>query len=236
LRPVAQGKASMLPERNIGDRVQIFNRSFYWGGLVGVILGAIIFWPLLMPPADDAKAEPVVLRFQNWIVSALYTGVFVSMPISLVTRWFTTHPTHRAILFRLAPRGILIGFVVWLWLAVFVFGGEGRKDLTFRDLALRMAVGLLVCIGVGAFLGMVASERHVTDRENEEREAALARLGGVNGHGDADEQRRALATALAEKFGPLDAEMCERIRSWDEGRVAKARRKLPDANTIDELE
>jgi hypothetical protein len=69
-------------------------------------------------------------------------------------------------------------------------------------------------------------EKAAMKLEAEEYERLKARL---------DEQRRALEDAVAEKFGPLDDVLRERIRAWDEGQIAEAKRRLDDARTPDDL-
>lgn len=121
----------------------------------------------------------------------------------------------------------LIGTVSGLVVAGVVVGGgfamASPKD-PFTETLAWAAVFASLPLGFGMILGMAYK-----GSEKREHEAVLSRLEALDIH-------RQLETAIEAKFGSLDDALRERIRTWDEGRVAEAARRLPTADTPDDLE
>lgn len=222
------------PAPKIADRGRRYFHYTALGALCGLAVGAALgVWITYAPPGTKHTPR----QFNNLMSIAISVGLLTTIFGGSLGLWLTRFVTTAASGRRWTMlRHVLIGAGV----GVLLFQPVGALiilDLGWGSLSAKLSllgVMLLIFAGIGAGIGLGTGEDAAAEDEKRERQAMKARA--VGGPNSLDVMRSALERALTEKFGSLDDERRERIRTWDEGRVAEAARKLPEAKTIDEVD
>lgn len=214
------------PDPDVGDRYRYSPDLMVAGAGCGCLFSFLLLaW--MLPVSEILHHPQAVLRTIIWCGMGTALGAMFGWWL-LRTR--TSSAGGRAVRIRWLVGGLLAGLVLSCVLILVML---------IQDYFIRAPVGLggalplvvvgftLLGVGTGCFYGLMLGDKVAMKLEAEEQERIQARL---------DAQRRALENALAEKFGSLEDALRERIRLWDEGRVAEAMRRLPDASSLDDLE
>jgi hypothetical protein len=214
------------PGRPLGDRDRYSDLRIAQGAGCGCLLSFLLMAGLL-PLREILQESHTVLGALCWCGTATVLGCFCG---AWLTRLLTSGTASRRLMIRWLVGGMSAGAIFScfpllgvLWEAYVRGAGFGLGG----GLPALAVFTIASWVGVGTFFGLAIGEKAAMKLEAEEHERLKAQL---------DEQRRALEDAIAKKFGPLDDVLRERIRAWDEGHLAEAKRRLDDAKTPDDLE
>lgn len=171
-----------------------------------------------------------------WLCLALFWGLIGAIVGACLAVFVTTTPHYRRIMLWRCGWWSLLGGLLGSFVSLLII-----LDCCFNGMRLLTLWPALTTIPVFAMVGCFAGYAHAYDEvaigEALDRARFHARRFDIAVEGlSLDDQRRALETAAEAKFGSLDDALRERLRTWDEGRLAEARRKLPDAKTAEELD
>jgi hypothetical protein len=211
-----------------------------WKGLLrGALTGLFFSVPvttlcavLLVNLETPLRGQWDLVLAASAFVVLVWTGIAAAMGARR-GREDSMPPEHREIIRRSMARSVKRAavFAVPVTIILVVAVWRSGPDLALLDALLLLGVWLGSAAGVGYIFG-IAEVSNAEEREG----AAVERFLRSGDSGTLTQRRRALETAIEAKFGPLGDSERERIRAWDEGRVAEAVRRLPDAARVEDLD